>query len=38
MIKNLKVCDMAVQLSAEPPYRFTFLMVAVVEYLLSTDI
>ena len=24
MIKNLKVCDMAVQLSAEPPYRFTF--------------
>ena len=24
MIKNLKVCDMEVQLSAEPPYRFTF--------------
>lgn len=24
MIKNLRVCDMAVQLSAEPPYRFTF--------------
>lgn len=24
MIKNLKVCDMAAQFSAEPPYRFTF--------------
>ena len=38
MIKNLKVCDMALQLSAEPPYRFTFEYEGISPKKISAEI
>ena len=38
MIKNLKICDMAVQLSAEPPYRFTFEYEGITPKKISAEI
>lgn len=38
MIKNLKVCDMEAQLSAEPPYRFTFEVTDFVPKTFSAEV